>query len=153
MQFPGLEDTHPIWGSEVSIQRWWDSSCRIEFQRTLRTPDDHRDYRLPPGLGSFPRRHLDDYAAPAGDVAEAGLRHCANASDRADMDQFRLGLSLREEGLRDYRRFLGGSSEPGPKTTRCCPRSPGSTVIASRRVSSASSSPCRQARATWLRNS
>ncbi len=36
------------------------------------------------------------------------------------MDQFRLGLSLRDEGgaeesLRDYRRFLGGSSEPGPQ--------------------------------------
>ena len=37
--------------------------CSIEFQRTLRIPDDGRDYRLPPGLGSFPLRHLDDYAA------------------------------------------------------------------------------------------
>ena len=37
--------------------------CGIEFQRTLRIPDDGRDYPLPPGLGTFPLRHLDDYAA------------------------------------------------------------------------------------------
>lgn len=36
--------------------------CRIEFQRTLRIPDDGKDYYLPPGLGKFPLRHLDDYA-------------------------------------------------------------------------------------------
>ena len=36
--------------------------CGIEFQRTLRIPDDGRDYPLPPGLGCFPLRHLDDYA-------------------------------------------------------------------------------------------
>ena len=39
-----------------------DARCAIEFQRTLRIPDDGRDYPLPPGLGSFPLRHLDDYA-------------------------------------------------------------------------------------------
>ena len=37
--------------------------CAVEFQRTLRIPDDGRDYPLPPGLGAFPLRHLDDYAA------------------------------------------------------------------------------------------
>ena len=37
--------------------------CAIEFQRTLRIPDDERDYPLPPGLGRFPLRHLDDHAA------------------------------------------------------------------------------------------
>ncbi len=36
--------------------------CDIEFQRTLRIPDDDRTYFLPPGLGSFPLRHLDDFA-------------------------------------------------------------------------------------------
>ena len=36
--------------------------CGIEFQRTLRIPDDDRDYPLPPGLGRFPLRHLDDFA-------------------------------------------------------------------------------------------
>lgn len=34
----------------------------ISFQRTLRIPDDGRDYPLPPGLGTFPVRLVDDYA-------------------------------------------------------------------------------------------
>jgi hypothetical protein len=36
---------------------------RIDFQRTLRLPDDGRDYPLPAGLGRFPLRHVDDFAA------------------------------------------------------------------------------------------
>lgn len=36
--------------------------CTIDFQRTLRIPDDNRDYPLPPGLGRFPVEHVDDYA-------------------------------------------------------------------------------------------
>lgn len=39
-----------------------EARCSIEFQRTLRIPDDGKDYPLPPGLGEFPLRHLDDYA-------------------------------------------------------------------------------------------
>ncbi|MEO2018301.1 MAG: hypothetical protein ABGZ53_28450 [Fuerstiella sp.] len=35
----------------------------IEFQRTLRIPDDNKSYPLPPGLGTFPLRHVDDNAA------------------------------------------------------------------------------------------
>ena len=35
----------------------------VDFQRTLRIPDDGRDYPLPPGLGSFPLRHIDDFAS------------------------------------------------------------------------------------------
>lgn len=35
----------------------------IDFQRTLRIPDDGRTYPLPPGLGRFPVRHVDDFAA------------------------------------------------------------------------------------------
>ena len=38
------------------------ATCEIEFQRTLRIPDDESDYPLPPGLGTFPLRHVDDYA-------------------------------------------------------------------------------------------
>lgn len=37
----------------------------INFQRTLRIPDNDKTYPLPPGLGRFPLRHLDDYAARA----------------------------------------------------------------------------------------
>lgn len=40
-----------------------EARCRIDFQRTLRIPDDGRDYPLPPGLGSFPLRHIDDFAS------------------------------------------------------------------------------------------
>lgn len=40
-----------------------DATCSISFQRTLRIPDDDKDYSLPPGLGDFPLRHLDDYAS------------------------------------------------------------------------------------------
>ncbi|MCZ0952365.1 MAG: hypothetical protein OXI70_07110 [Chloroflexota bacterium] len=39
-----------------------DARCAIAFQRTLRIPDDGLDYPLPPGMGSFPLRHVDDYA-------------------------------------------------------------------------------------------
>ncbi|MCC9609396.1 hypothetical protein LOC68_05420 [Blastopirellula sp. JC732] len=34
----------------------------ISFQRTLRIPDDDNTYPLPPGLGEFPLRHVDDFA-------------------------------------------------------------------------------------------
>jgi hypothetical protein len=40
-----------------------DAVLRIGFQRTLRIPDDDRDYPLPPGLGLFPLRHVDDFAS------------------------------------------------------------------------------------------
>jgi len=33
----------------------------ITFQRTLRIPDDGRQYPLPPGLGRFPLRRVEDY--------------------------------------------------------------------------------------------
>ncbi len=36
---------------------------RISFQRTLRIPDDGSAYPLPPSLGAFPVRHVDDFAA------------------------------------------------------------------------------------------
>jgi len=37
----------------------------INFQRTLRIPDDGRTYPLPAGLGRFPLRHVDDHARTA----------------------------------------------------------------------------------------
>lgn len=39
-----------------------DAVCHIEFQRTLRIPDDNRSHRLPPGLGRFDLAHVDDHA-------------------------------------------------------------------------------------------
>lgn len=40
-----------------------DASLTITFQRTLRVPDDGFNYALPPGLGVFPIRHVDDFAS------------------------------------------------------------------------------------------
>jgi len=42
-----------------------DAVTRIEFQRTLRIPDDGKTYPLPAGLGRFPLRHVDDFAGRA----------------------------------------------------------------------------------------
>lgn len=47
----------------------------IDFKRTLRIPDDDRVHRLPPGLGRFPLRHVDDAAgkAPASWLERGGV--------------------------------------------------------------------------------
>ena len=49
-----------------------DAQLRITFQRTLRIPDDDKVYPLPPGLGSFPLRHVDDFAK---NVPEQWIQH------------------------------------------------------------------------------
>ena len=36
-------------------------NLQITFQRTLRIPDDGQPYPLPPGLGHFPIRRVEDY--------------------------------------------------------------------------------------------
>lgn len=40
-----------------------DAVCRVGFQRTLRIPDDNREYPLPPGLGRFPLEHVEDHSS------------------------------------------------------------------------------------------
>ena len=45
-------------GSRVEIG----GNFLVEFQRTLRIPDDGKVYPLPPGLGAFPIFKVDDYA-------------------------------------------------------------------------------------------
>ena len=71
--------------SDDSIRRAYDSKVdgivpkeiqgRIEFQRTLRIPDDGKTYFLPPGLGRYPLRHVDDYesAVPSRWLERGGL--------------------------------------------------------------------------------
>ena len=44
----------------------------IDFQRTLRIPDDGDDYPLPPGLGRFPIRLVDDFSK---EVSRSWLQH------------------------------------------------------------------------------
>src|SRR5215212_140589 len=43
----------------VRVGRWFG----VSFERTLRIPDDGRTYPLPPGLGRFPARRVDEVAA------------------------------------------------------------------------------------------
>jgi hypothetical protein len=52
-----------------------DATLRIAFQRTLRIPDDDRVYPLPPGIGAFPLRHVDDFApgVPASWLTHGGV--------------------------------------------------------------------------------
>jgi len=47
----------------------------ISFQRTLRIPDNGKTYYLPPGLGCFPIRHVDDFAqaVPAAWMEHGGV--------------------------------------------------------------------------------
>jgi hypothetical protein len=40
-----------------------DASFSINFQRTLRIPDTEKTYSLPPGLGRFPVRHVEDFSS------------------------------------------------------------------------------------------
>ena len=47
-----------VWAPGVHKQ----ARCKIQFQRTLRIPDDNREYPLPAGLGPFPMFHVDDFA-------------------------------------------------------------------------------------------
>lgn len=47
----------------------------ITFQRTLRIPDDGKTYPLPPGLGKFPLRHVDDFSSkvPTSWITRGGI--------------------------------------------------------------------------------
>ena len=66
-QIEGMEDTRQMITLESNRLTFRfpevhpDAACALDFQRTLRIPDDGSDYPLPPGLGSFPLRHVDDY--------------------------------------------------------------------------------------------
>lgn len=47
------------------------AGIRINFQRTLRIPDDGQEHHLPPGLGRFPLRHIEDYDLGASEHRKA----------------------------------------------------------------------------------
>lgn len=48
------------------------ATLNVNFQRTLRIPDDDKTYPLPPGLGNFPIAHVDDYRER---VPDTWLKH------------------------------------------------------------------------------
>ena len=52
-----------------------DAKATIDFQRTLRVPDDDSNYRLPPGMGQFDLRHIEDYAdkLPSESIKRGGV--------------------------------------------------------------------------------
>lgn len=58
-----LEDDHLVFRFPLIHAQ---AQCSINFQRTLRIPNDDKRYPLPPGLGNFPLRHLDDFAPKLG---------------------------------------------------------------------------------------
>jgi hypothetical protein len=55
-------------GDEIAIGPYF----RVSFQRTLRIPDDGKTYPLPPGLGPFPVKRVQDYPAR---IPESWLEH------------------------------------------------------------------------------
>ena len=50
-----------------------DAEISIDFKRTLRIPDDGNTYPLPPGLGAFPLKHVDDYDVPPDWIKHGGV--------------------------------------------------------------------------------
>ena len=62
-----------FWGDyHAMAEAHVDALCHIEFQRTLRIPDDNREHYLPPGLGRFSMLQVDDYS---GKVTDAWRSH------------------------------------------------------------------------------
>jgi hypothetical protein len=51
------------------------ATVSVEFQRTLRIPDDGKVYPLPAGVGRFPLRHVDDHekSVPASWLKRGGV--------------------------------------------------------------------------------
>ncbi len=67
-----------IEGSELAFvnpERAHVPAFRLNFQRTLRIPDDGKTYPLPPGMGAFPIRRVLDYKdrVPASWVKTSGV--------------------------------------------------------------------------------
>ena len=64
-----------VFRSKLARNSRTDVSCRLEFQRTLRLPDDGKTYFLPPGRGCFPLRHVDDHpeGVPSSWIERGGL--------------------------------------------------------------------------------
>lgn len=56
------EGIRDVFRSKLDRKSQTNVSCRLDFQRTLRLPDDGKTYFLPPGRGCFPLRHIDDHA-------------------------------------------------------------------------------------------
>ena len=71
------------------------ATLKVNFQRTLRIPDDDNTYPLPPGLGHFPMRHVDDFAES---VPERWLEHGGTLLPMYQSEAMWLHFSTRSYG-------------------------------------------------------
>ncbi len=69
----------------------------VRFNRTLRIPDDGKSYPLPPGLGAFPLRHVDDHAD---DVPETWIKHGGVMLPMYQSEALWLGFTSGHDGER-----------------------------------------------------
>jgi hypothetical protein len=76
-----FDDVHP------------EAQLTIDFQRTLRLPDDGREYPLPAGLGPFPLRHVDDYPRNFDGDYPFALKVAAGKINAVTGEQWRDGLN------------------------------------------------------------
>jgi hypothetical protein len=101
----------------------------IEFQRTLRIPDDDGTYPLPPGLGRFPLQHVDDHASR---VPDAWRRRGGVLLPMYQSEALWLNFSSPYEYPFATR---GPTAWRSVRRTTCrCPHNRGSTGSASRKA-------------------
>ncbi len=70
-----------------------DAHASVAMMRTLRLPDDGKTWPLPPGLGTFPLRHLDDFASR---LPEAWRKRGGLIAPMAQAEAMWLNFSSRE---------------------------------------------------------
>ena len=96
-----------------------DAELAIEFQRTLRIPDDNWHYYLPPGLGKFPLSRVDDYPDNLPETWRRTWRGVfTDVSSGGAVDQFPRRLSdggenSGRQGQYGYRGGMGGGAQRG----------------------------------------
>ena len=108
-----------------------DAKLAVEFQRTLRIPDDGNEHFLPPGLGNFPLRHVDDFAedAPEDWMTRGGVMLPMYQSEALWIN-FRPTRSVPRQGGggQDQRGDRQGLERRTASRSAGLPRRPGPTV-------------------------
>jgi 7-cyano-7-deazaguanine synthase len=87
----------------------------VRFQRTLRIPDDGQDYPLPPGLGSFPLRRVEEYRSrvPRSWTDRGG--YFTPTAQRGCLLFVDYGQRSRDQELTACRQTLAALNLPNPK--------------------------------------
>ena len=76
------------------------ATLKLHFQRTLRIPDDDSTYPLPPGLGQFPLRHVDDFG---GQVPAQWIEHGGVMFPMYQSEAMWINFSSMHDGERGQR--------------------------------------------------